>query len=94
MSDQFRELVESIVLEVLSRRGQPANDELLTTVEAAKVAKVTAATVRRWVRDKKIQRRGPGQVRVRREDLDRLIQTGKSEANMTPAERAKKKVAK
>jgi excisionase family DNA binding protein len=91
MSDQFRDLVESIVRDVLAQQGRPANDELLTTAEAAKQAKVTAATVRRWVRTKKLPRHGPGQVRVRRDELERFLMTGKA-ANLSPAERAKRKL--
>ena len=92
MSDQFRDLVESIVIDVLSRvHTRPANDELLTTNEAATIAKVTAATVRRWVRGKKLPRHGPGQVRVRRDELERYIATGKA-ANLTVAERVRKKM--
>lgn len=90
--DALLALVDERVSLALSKLTRPANDELLTTVEAAQIAKVTPATVRRWVRDRRLQRHGPGQVRVRREDLERLIATGRSDAKMTPQERARKRV--
>lgn len=45
----------------------PANDEYLSTADAAKIARVTPGTVRRWVRAKELSRHGTGgRVRIKR----------------------------
>ncbi len=89
--DQFRLLVESIVRDVLAKQPTAANDEYLSTDEAAEVAHVTSGTIRRWVREKKLKRYSAGaHIRVRRSEIDRLLLGPVVE---TPAERALKKFA-
>lgn len=52
--------------------------EYLTTAAAATVASVSEGTIRRWVRDGKIRGYRAGRVlRVRRDELDQMLATGR-----------------
>ena len=69
----LEQIIRSIVRDELAK-ATPANDEYLTTAEAAKVAKVTEGTVRRWARLGKLTTHRAGRVvRVRRSDLVELM---------------------
>ena len=92
MSDQFRQLVESIVRDVLSTLApaKPANDEYLSTARAAEVASVSVGTIRRWVRQKHLTKHvAQNRVRIRRTELERYL-TG-SPKNESPSEKAKRR---
>ena len=71
----LEQLVERVVRRVLAEK--PANDVYLTTDEAAELAKVTAGTIRRWIRAGRLIGHRAGRVmRVRRDDLVKLLRTG------------------
>jgi excisionase family DNA binding protein len=68
----LRALVEDAVRRVLAER--PPASEYLSVVEAARVASVAPATIRSWVREGKLRRHGtPRVLRVRRNDLEKLM---------------------
>ncbi len=96
MSDfeaNIRALVSEAVRAELAKLGTPSNDELMSTAEAAKHAKVVPATIRRWVAKGKLREHHAGRVlRVSRDDLDRMMRTGSSSVDSaTPEQRWKKK---
>ena len=77
MSDVLQPIVDEVVRRVLAElaKQKPANDvEYLSTTDAAELASVTQATIRRWVKDGKLPAFHAGRhVRVRRTDLERLL---------------------
>lgn len=53
----------------------------LSTSEAAEIARVTPGTIRRWVREGRLQGAGAGRdVRVRREELQGIMAPGRRRA--------------
>lgn len=74
----LRALISELVDEALAKRAaQPANDEYMTPEQAAALANVAPATVRRWVRDGKLAGHHAGRrVRVLRADLEELLRAG------------------
>ena len=56
--------------------------EALVTTDAATVASVNEGTIRRWVRAGKLRGYRAGRVlRVRRDELDRMLATGRRPSN-------------
>jgi excisionase family DNA binding protein len=57
---------------------RPAVAELLSTAEAARYAKVTPRSIRRWLDQGKLRALHAGrELRIRRADLDQLMRTGR-----------------
>lgn len=85
----LRTLVAHLVREELASR-QPANDDLLTPQEAAAVAKVAPATVRRWIRDGRLPCHRAGRhLRVRRAELETMLASGaRDTSKLTPEQAA------
>jgi len=82
--EQLRDLIGSVVREEVAKalagaRGVPASDpSYLSSAEAAALARVTQATVRRWIREERLKDHGAGrEVRVAREELAGLMRPGK-----------------
>ena len=79
--DEIRAAVEALVTALVDAARAPQPEpaaEYLTTAAAATVASVGEATIRRWVREGRIRGYRAGRVlRVRRDDLDRLLATGR-----------------
>ncbi len=71
----LRLLIADVVrAELALSAPKPANDEYLSTSEAAQIARVTTGTVRRWVRERQLTKHGTGQrVRIRRDELERYL---------------------
>lgn len=83
--DAIRALVTEVVREELARQqpaAQPAaQPEYLSPTAAGRLADVTAATVRRWIRDGRLPANHAGsRLRVLRSDLERLLRSGHSRA--------------
>jgi excisionase family DNA binding protein len=96
---QIRDALVALIDErIKAAAKKPANDgEWLSTNDAAELARVTPATIRRWVRDKRLVKVGPARrVLIRREDLERLITGGVTDidVNLTPAQRARRRIGK
>lgn len=94
-SDPIRDALVSFIDEriaaALNNLTKPANDDYLSTDEAAELAHVTPGTIRRWVRSKRLRRYNAGShIRVHREDLERFL---KGTVVETPAERGAKRFA-
>lgn len=88
-------LVDVLVDRLASQQPAPPA-EYLTTSAAATVASVNEGTIRRWVRDGKIRGYRAGRVlRVRRDELDQMLATGRrSSANdESPEEMAVRAIA-
>jgi excisionase family DNA binding protein len=66
----------------------PANDEYISTADAARIARVTTGTIRRWVRARQLTKHGTGRVRIRREELERYLS---GEAEASPEDRARRR---
>lgn len=83
----FEATIESVVRNVVREElrtalGMSRPSEYLSLRDAAVRAGVSAATVRRWVKDGKVQRYGEGRiVRVKWADVEAAM--AKSEATMT-----------
>lgn len=62
-------------MDVHETHDHPLEDELLTAVEVAKMSRTSAATVRRWAREKKIPAvpLPGGKWRFRRADIEELL---------------------
>lgn len=75
----LRALISELVEEALAKR-QPANDEYMSPEQAAALAKVAPATVRRWVREGRLPGHHAGRrVRVKRAELESLLRDGPSD---------------
>jgi len=78
---KIRAAVEALVTALVdaARAPQPAPAaEYLSTTDAATVASVNEGTIRRWVRAGKLRGYRAGRVlRVRRDELDRMLATGR-----------------
>lgn len=86
-------LLDRLLDELKLLGAQPANDENISTADAATIARVTAGTVRRWVRKKVLKKHGAGaRVRIRRDELEQYLR-GADEAAPTPEDRARKRFA-
>lgn len=86
-------VVELVKRELGDRDVKPAND-YLTPSEAAAIAKVSPATIRRWVRRGELTRHEAGsRVRVRRAELEKFLscEVTPIDVNLSPAERARRR---
>lgn len=89
--DVLRALVRDIVRDELSREKSP-QDPIghLSTRAAAKHAGVAMGTIRRWIRDGKLQELRAGRhLRVRRADVDALLRGERLGTDATPEELAR-----
>jgi excisionase family DNA binding protein len=85
----LRQFIADVVRAELGKTPKPANDEYLSTAEAAQIARVTTGTVRRWVRARQLTKHGTGaRVRIRRDELERYLA---GEAVAGPEDRAMKR---
>lgn len=93
---KIRAAVEALVSALVDAARAPTPEpvaEYLSTVAAATVASVNEGTIRRWVRAGKLRGYRAGRVlRVRRDELDQMLATGRrSSANdESPEEMAKR----
>lgn len=91
MSDieaHLRALVVEVVREELSRAMADRNEgDYLDTDSAAAAARVTPATVRRWIRSGRLARCGAGpRILVRRAELEELLRSGPAAGREQPPE--------
>ena len=87
----LRALIAQLVEEALAQRAAvAANDEYLSPEQAASVARVSPATVRRWVREGKLPGHHAGRrVRVKRSELESLMREGpRDRTGLTPEQMA------
>ena len=71
--NSLEDIIRAIVRDELARSSRPT-DEYLSTTAAAQFADVSVGTIRRWVREGKLKEHRAGRsVRVRRQDLERLL---------------------
>lgn len=69
--------------------AKPDHDEMLTTHEAADIARVAVGSVRRWVRQGRLQRHRVGRtLRVSRIELECMMRDPGPERELTPEEQA------
>jgi excisionase family DNA binding protein len=69
--------------------ASPGRDEMLTTHEAADLARVAVGSVRRWVRQGRLQRHRVGRtLRVSRVELECLMRDPGPDRELTPEEQA------
>ena len=84
---ELRTMVQDLIREELAKLspvqlGPGAPSEFLSTTDAARIADVTQGTIRRWIREKRLERASAGRmIRVRRVDLEMLMRPGKRAAN-------------
>ena len=91
IKDALAQFIDERIAAALTRATKPANDEFLSTDEAAEFASVTPGTIRRWVRSKRLKRYNAGtHIRVRKGELETLLTGPVVE---TPTDRAMKKFA-
>ena len=90
VKDALARFVDERIALALSKATKPANDEYLSTREAAEIAHVTPGTIRRWLRAKRITKHVAGtRVRIRRAELERYLSG--SPMNETPTEKARRR---
>ncbi len=76
MSD-LDETIREIVRDELAKLTAAAKpDGYLSTTGAAKYADVSTRTIRNWIHSGKLKGHGTGRLRIRRVDLDKLLQSG------------------
>ena len=82
--------IRSIVRDELARaKAEAAPAEFLSARDAAGLIGVAEGTIRRWIREGKIDRHNAGRrVRVLRADLERLLRSGTSANDDSPEARA------
>jgi excisionase family DNA binding protein len=90
--DDLRALIERIVDERVQKALaalKPQNDEYLSTASAAEYADVSTKTIRRWIEAGRLQPHRAGRkLLVRRADLDRLLDEGGRDHELTPEQLA------
>lgn len=88
--DGLRQFIAGIVRDELKlATPKPANDEYLTTAEAALFAHVTPGTIRRWVCAGKLTKHGTGaRMRISRDELERYLA---GDAVASPEDRARRR---
>lgn len=75
LREAIREVVREEIKKALDTRA--SRTDYLSVAEAAEHARVKVRTVRRWLREGRIEKRGAGRgVRVRRDELQRLMDSG------------------
>jgi excisionase family DNA binding protein len=92
LEELIREIVRDELRKALATAPSPAAVEYLTTNVAAALACVAAGTIRRWIREGRLEDHRAGRVvRVRREDLETLLRDGGREHDeITPEELARR----
>jgi excisionase family DNA binding protein len=96
MASLARAITELVRVEVDARvraalAERPAAAELLSTAEAARYAKVSPRSIRRWLDQGKLRALHAGrELRIRRADLDQLMRGGRRRkaAELTPEQLA------
>ena len=105
----LRELLREVLREVLREELRPALDalraamtnvpqsesEILTTAEAANVAKVTVETIRSWIKSNRLHASplpGGREYRITRQDLIRCLRTDERRADSPDIERMAQQV--
>ncbi|NVB81782.1 MAG: helix-turn-helix domain-containing protein [Kofleriaceae bacterium] len=91
LEDEIRRIVREEIA-----RARPANDqsEYLSVAEAAKHARVSAGTIRKWVRNRELTRHEAGaRVLVKRDELEKLLacEVVAIDAHLSPEERARRR---
>lgn len=90
---ELREMIRDVVREELARDRETRSPraEFVSTTTAARIADVTAHTVRRWIREGRLVAHGTGgRLRVRRSDVERLLGEGASGGDLTPEQMARR----
>jgi len=80
LTSAIRQLVQTeVAAQVAAALAEwPAVDELLSTAEAARYAKVSPRSIRRWLDHGKLRALHAGrELRIRRADLDELMRSGR-----------------
>lgn len=95
LASAIRQLVQTEVAAQVAAAlvERPAVAELLSTAEAARYAKVTPRSIRRWLDQGKLRALHAGrELRIRRADLDQLMRTGRRRkaAALTPEQLAER----
>ena len=84
-----RTIVRSVVIEETARLGASTTIKYLTVSEASEVARVAPNTVRRWLRNGRLDKHEAGSaVRVRRDDLDRFLRGQRRDDGKSPEDLA------
>jgi excisionase family DNA binding protein len=84
---ELRIMVQELIREELAKlplgtSGHKPPSEFLSTTDAARIAGVTQGTIRRWIREKRLERASAGRmIRISRVDLEMLMRPGKRLAN-------------
>lgn len=79
LAEGLRLLIADAVRKELAKQARPsaADDDYLSTRNASAYANVAPGTLRRWIRERKLQPYGAGRhLRVRRAELDALLVAG------------------
>lgn len=98
LQERLSEVIEELVEKAVERRiasvaAAASAKEYLTPIEAAQLAKVKPATVRRWLREGRLARHSAGGrvVRVQRGDVEKLLTCHRrTPQNATPEELAQR----
>jgi len=87
----LRALVVDVVREELGRMKLASSDEYMKVGEAAELARVVPATIRKWLRTGRLARHSAGaDPRVKRADLERLLRTPGTPSQLTPEQLARR----
>lgn len=88
LAEMLRAWIASIAREAaikaLAEATSHARDEYMTTREAARFARVTTRTVRRWVDDGRLTRHGARYLRISRVELERQLQAAPRRKPLQP----------
>lgn len=89
----IRALVVDVVRDELARMktSSAALDVYMTVAEAAELARVAPATIRKWLRAGRLVRHSAGaDARVKRSDLERLLRSPGKPSQLTPEQMARR----
>lgn len=88
--EQLRVLIREELAKLLDERE--AASEWMTAYDAAQVLGVHPKTLRKWIREGKLEAtRAGSRHRVRRADIDRMLARGSTNENLTPEQLAERK---
>ena len=94
--DQFMESLLAVMRKVArevyaEERAAPSPDELLTVGEAASLASLKPATIRAWVKSRRLREHRAGRhLRIERGDLERALKLGHRDQGPSPEELARR----
>lgn len=90
LEQMIRSIVREELVKILDERERAS--EWMSAYDAAQILHVHPKTLRKWIREGKLEASRAGKRhRVRRADIDRMLERGSTNENLTPEQMAERK---